>query len=93
MKNLILFNSIFLILSCSTPSQKSSNPGFQWMQYKNIEEAGFDSTQLNIVKEVFLKQGGDALLIIRDGIVVLNAGQTSRCFRQTSVRKSYLNAL
>jgi CubicO group peptidase (beta-lactamase class C family) len=93
MKYLLLIVVGFFTITIFITPQQLNNPGKHWMQYKNVYDAGFDSTKLKLVKEKFLEQDGDALLIIRSGKIVLSVGETTRCFRQTSVRKSYLNAL
>jgi len=91
--NKLIFLTLLLLIASTVSAQNINNPSKHWMQFIRVTDAGFDSLKLNLVKEKFLEQGGDALLIIRDGKVVLSVGQTTRCFRQTSVRKSYLNAL
>lgn len=84
---------VLFMIAGRMSGQETSNPGNVWQQYQNVTDAGFDSAKLMQVRDTFLSQGGDALLVIRNGNVVLSAGQVARCFRQTSVRKSYLNAL
>jgi hypothetical protein len=63
------------------------------MQYVDPEDAGFDTDKLNAVKDKFIENGGSSLMVIREGYVVSYIGPVDRCYRQTSVRKSYLNAL
>jgi CubicO group peptidase (beta-lactamase class C family) len=84
---------LFLSLSISVYSQPSSFPVSDWMQYVDPEDAGFDTDKLNAVKDKFIENGGSSLMVIREGYVVSYIGPVDRCYRQTSVRKSYLNAL
>jgi CubicO group peptidase (beta-lactamase class C family) len=68
-------------------------PDEHWQQYKNPEDAGFSGKKLTELVQQFEQNGGAALLVIHNGIVLLSKGETARNFRQHSIRKSYLNAL
>lgn len=93
MKNSLLLAIIFFSFIYSNNKTLLDYPKKNWKQYKNVSDAGFDSVKLELVKQKFEDFGGDAFLVIRNGKIVLSIGETTRCFRQTSIRKSYLNAL
>jgi len=93
MRNFLYLAIISFSLIYSNNETPSDYPGKNWEQYKNVSDAGFDSAKLELVKQKFKDFGGDAFLVIRNGKIVLSIGKTTRCFRQTSIRKSYLNAL
>lgn len=68
-------------------------PGKSWNIIGDIESAGWSTSKLNIAREKYLEIGATALMIIDDGIVVAEWGDTkgrSNCY---SVRKSFLSAL
>ena len=69
------------------------NPGTHWMQYTSPEEAGWSSEILHDVGHVADSIGSSAFMIIEDGKIVAQFGETNRKFMCHSVRKSLLTAL
>lgn len=74
-------------------SQEMAFPKEHWQQYQTPEEAGFSTQKLKLLEDSFTQNGGDVLLVIHNGIILMKKGPTSRRFRQASIRKSYLSAL
>ena len=85
----------FLHGSDSTTSCKKSDriPGKVWMRYASPEQAGWSSEKLRKAKEFSEKIGSAAVMIVYDGAVVDEWGETSRRFKCHSLRKSLLHAL
>lgn len=71
----------------------SQNPGTEWMQYAIPEEAGWSTEKLKTAKDYADSIGTSAFLLIYDGKVVTQWGETERRFMCHSVRKSFLSAL
>ncbi len=96
MKTKISYVAISLILFFNVTNimgQHTDYPGTKWMQYHSPEEAGYSSEKLDIAKNLFEESDGAAALLIHDGKVLLSWGETTRRFRNASIRKSYLSAL
>ncbi len=68
-------------------------PGDTWEFIKEPEKLGWSSDKLKIAKKQFREIGSTALMIIDDGIVVAEWGDTTRKVNCHSVRKSFLSAL
>ncbi|MEM7584246.1 MAG: serine hydrolase [Acidobacteriota bacterium] len=68
-------------------------PGEQWMQYVDPADAGFDAARLAAAKQQWQELPSSAFMVIADGAVVANWGETERRFMCHSVRKSFLSAL
>lgn len=66
---------------------------FDWMQYDDPEQAGFDATGLEKVKTQFNQMNSATLMVIRNGKVVLAMGDVSRRFMCHSMRKSIMSAM
>ncbi len=93
-KNFYVGLSLILFFNVTnTMGQNTDYPGTKWMQYSSPEEAGYSSEKLDIAKNLFEESDGVAALLIHDGKVLLSWGETTRRFRNASIRKSYLSAL
>jgi CubicO group peptidase (beta-lactamase class C family) len=68
-------------------------PDDDWMQFTNVEEAGFDPAKLASAKSTWEGLPSSAFLVIADGAVVAAWGDFRRRFMCHSVRKSFLSAL
>ncbi len=68
-------------------------PGEQWMQFSNVEQAGFDSQKLAAAHATWEELPSSAFMVIADGAVVAAWGDADRRFMCHSVRKSFLSAL
>ncbi len=78
------------------PSEHSPGervPGKQWMRYVDPADAGFDATKLAAAEAQWKELPSSAFMVIADGAVVANWGETDRRFMCHSVRKSFLSAL
>lgn len=71
----------------------AQNPQSKWMKFSTPEEAGFSSSELKRVDELYSQNGADALLIIYQGNVLYSKGDIYRRFDCHSIRKSLLNAV
>lgn len=92
MKSILAIISVFVI-SLQTFCQVSHIPAEGWMKFKNPEDAGFTNSEIEYIKDQYIKSGSSALMIIYDGAVVLSLGEISRRHLDQSMRKSYLSAL
>jgi CubicO group peptidase (beta-lactamase class C family) len=83
--------TLFLLMSLKVFAQ--NYPGKHWEQYVDPAQAGFSVEKLQELEKTLIEEGSAAFLIIQDGKIVFNWGDTNRRFRQASIRKSYLNAV
>jgi ankyrin repeat protein len=68
-------------------------PGEHWEKAGRPEALGWSSEKLQLAKEQFEKMGSAAVVIVVDGLILDEWGDTSRHFRAHSMRKSLLNAI
>ncbi|MEM7564559.1 MAG: serine hydrolase, partial [Pseudomonadota bacterium] len=68
-------------------------PGTTWMKYQSPEEAGWSSEKLAKARHWFDEADSAALMVIYNGAVLLQWGDTQRRYKNHSVRKSLLSAL
>ena len=68
-------------------------PGEHWKKASRPEALGWSSEKLELAKEHFEKIGSAAVVIVVDGLILDEWGDTSRHFRAHSMRKSLLNAI
>ncbi|MEJ2204151.1 MAG: serine hydrolase [Gemmatimonadota bacterium] len=68
-------------------------PDETWMQYVDVQEAGFDPDRLEAARASWEALPSSAFLVIADGAVVASWGEVGRRFMCHSVRKSFLSAL
>ena len=68
-------------------------PGQQWERLSSPEAAGWSSAQLERARRYSNSIGSAAVMIIYDGRILAQWGDTSRRFRAHSMRKSLLTAL
>ena len=86
-------------LSSGSPSPATAQaasdrvPANDWMRYAHVEEAGFDPMKLEAARETWESLPSSAFLVISDGAVVADWGETQRRFMCHSVRKSFLSGL
>ncbi len=102
---LVLFLAMAsMISSCSKSLQKPDSekwsatitpyfPVETWMRYETPEEAGWSSKKLSRVEKLSNRAGSAAVMVIYDGAILAQWGQTDRRFMCHSVRKSLLSAL
>ncbi len=92
MKWSFLFTGVLFFFFISE-IHSQSYPGKEWKQYRDPSQAGFSIEKLKDLERTLEQEGSAAFLIIQDGKIVFNWGDTNRRFRQASIRKSYLNAV
>lgn len=68
-------------------------PGEHWEKASRPEALGWSSEKLQLAKEQFEKIGSAAVVIVVDGLILDEWGDTSRHFRAHSMRESLLNAI
>lgn len=89
-----------LVLNCSilfTPepvtAQKRITPGKAWEKVENPGILGWSLEKLNLAEEYSKSIGSAAVMIIENGVIVTEWGETSRNLHIFSIRKSFLSAL
>ena len=98
MKPCRLVLAICLCAACGgTPLESEENhdvfPGKTWLRYVDSSEAGWSAQALNDAFATLESSGASTLLVVENGVVVAEWGQTERRLPCRSVRKSYLSAL
>ncbi|MBZ0111097.1 MAG: serine hydrolase [Thermoanaerobaculia bacterium] len=68
-------------------------PEDHWLSYSDPREAGFDPARLAEAEAQWSDLPSSAFMVIADGAVVANWGETERRFMCHSVRKSFLSGL
>jgi len=68
-------------------------PGLHWRQLSKPEERGWSSQKLAVAKAYADSLDTAAVMIVDDGVVVNQWGETSKRFNVHSIRKSFLSAL
>ena len=68
-------------------------PKQYWMQYETPEEAGWSSDKLSSVEHWVNEAESAAVMVIYNGAIVAQWGETERRFKCHSMRKSLLSAL
>lgn len=90
--NSLLSFLIFLICINSVLAQ-GIFPGNHWLQYENVNDAGFLPEKLKNVKAKFDSTAAASLLVIYKGRVLISFGDNTRRFMAHSIRKSFMSAL
>ena len=68
-------------------------PGKTWQKFASPEEAGWSSEKLAEVRNLSKAIGSAAVMIVYDGVVLVEWGEVERRFMGHSMRKSLLSAL
>lgn len=94
---------ILLTLACfflwsggspSAPATQSKNyPGKHWEKVTSAEKLGYSSEKITKAKEYTKNLKTAAVMIIVDGMVLAEWGDTTKKFNVHSIRKSFLSAL
>lgn len=74
-------------------AQKMIFPDKQWLKYAHEADAGFSQAGLDSLHRQFDRLGSAAFLVVVDGKVAIDWGQTDRRFTLTSARKSLMSAM
>jgi CubicO group peptidase (beta-lactamase class C family) len=90
-----LILAVLLVTPGSSLGQAQSDrvPGDRWMQFTDVEQAGFDAAKLEAARTTWEGLPSSAFIVIADGAVVASWGDVERRFMCHSVRKSFLTAL
>lgn len=94
----ILLLSLYslLIHGCDTPTRSSDifhYPDKEWMQYTNLNDAGWDTCIIDKSVKFADSINTAAFMLLEDGVIVKAYGDISRRYMCHSVRKSLLSAL
>ncbi|HUA61141.1 MAG TPA: serine hydrolase [Verrucomicrobiae bacterium] len=68
-------------------------PGETWARVSSLSQAGWSAKKLAAAREYSASIGSSAVMIVEDGLVVSEWGETSRKILIHSMRKSYMSAL
>ena len=79
--------------SGSAPSAPQAYPAKSWAKVTSPEAAGWSRERLGEAREFSRKIGSAAVVIVADGVVIDEWGETSKPFNVRSIRKSLLSAL
>jgi CubicO group peptidase (beta-lactamase class C family) len=74
-------------------SSQTVFPQENWLRYETPEEAGWSTSKLSAVHEVSDRAGSAAVMVIYNGVILTEWGETRRRFMCHSIRKSLLSAL
>lgn len=87
--------AVFFLLSGGQPLSVTAKeyPGKTWEAIKSVEQAGWNPEKLNLAHDLFVEMGSTAVMVIDDGYVVAEWGDTKTPARIHSVRKSIQSAL
>ena len=88
-----LFLLTILILWCLPAFSQHRYPGKNWQQARSPEELGWSSEKLKRARKYSEAIGSAAVMVIVNGLILDQWGQTTRRFRSHSIRKSLLSAL
>ncbi len=78
--------------SAETPARKIF-PGKTWSKVKSPEELGWSSEKLRLAREYSNSIGSAAVMIVVDGQVLDEWGETTKRINIRSIRKTFLSAL
>ena len=89
----LLFVAFLLAPRAGLAQDGTRVPGESWMQFTDVEQAGFDAVKLEAARVTWESLPSSAFMVIADGAVVASWGEVGRRFMCHSVRKSFLSAL
>ncbi len=79
-----------LLIYCS---QAAEIPKFKWKVMRNPAKHGWSPAKLKTALDFARASGSSALMVVEDGVVVGEAGDTARKISSYSIRKSLISAL
>jgi len=68
-------------------------PQHNWLRYDTPEEAGWFADKLSAVRKMSERAGSAAVMVIYNGAILAQWGETRRRYMRHSIRKSLLSAL
>lgn len=84
---------MIVLLICTWQLSRAQAPETAWMKYSDPAQGGFNSGQLDAVKEKFNQMKSTSYMVVHDGNVVLSLGDITRRFMCHSMRKSIMSAM
>jgi CubicO group peptidase (beta-lactamase class C family) len=87
---LLIAVAISLLICCS---QAAEIPKFRWKVMRNPAKHGWSPAKLKTALDFAKASGSSALMVVEDGVVVGEAGDTARKISSYSIRKSLISAL
>ncbi len=85
--------ALILAVTAAVSAYAETYPGKSWRGYRSPEQAGWSSAGLEKAKLLASTFDTAAVLIVQDGRIVYEWGETERAFMCHSMRKSILSAL
>lgn len=82
-----------VVLSCAEPVAQLRYPGEHWEKASTPEVLGWSSQQLQRARQYADSIGSAAVVVVVDGLILEEWGETAQRFRAHSMRKSLLGAL
>src|SRR6266704_2648474 len=92
----ILLTMFFIIVLISEPYSTSANqhyPGKIWSKVKTLEELGWSSEKLKLARQYSESIGSAAVMIIVNGEILDEWGETTKKLNVRSIMKTFMNAL
>ena len=68
-------------------------PQQSWLRYETPEEAGWSTDKLSAVQKMSDRAGSAAVMVVYNGVILAQWGETRRRYMCHSIRKSLLSAL
>lgn len=93
---LVMIGFVFLAQPCAPlPASwgEQGYPGASWSRARTAEELGWSTEKLKLARAYSASINSAAVMIVVDGQVVDEWGETARRYNVHSIRKSFLNAL
>jgi len=90
---ILLLVGITVFLSCSDSATMLHYPGKTWETVSSPESAGWSSEKLKEARDYSATINTAAVMIIHNGIIIDQWGETERKFKCHSIRKSFLSAM
>ena len=87
------FLVVVLTFLCPPVRSQDGYPGEKWQRASSPEELGWSSEKLKRARKYSEAIGSSAVMVIVNGLILDQWGQTTRRFRCHSIRKSFLSAL
>jgi len=82
------------VWGCAAPAIAAGDyPGATWEHVKSLRQTGWSAEKLKAARDYSATISTDAVMIVEDGLVVSEWGDTSKKIVVHSIRKSYLSAL
>ncbi|MEW5983510.1 MAG: serine hydrolase [Acidobacteriota bacterium] len=84
---------VLALVLAGPPAQAQTYPGKTWKTISNVEKAGWSREKLKAARDYAATIDTAAVMIVSDGRVVDEWGETAKKFNIHSIRKSFLSAM